>query len=79
MLIECFISGSDRSLKLAGQIEVALDEQLGEQEPFASVVLALASYRPGGGPFLYSESDIVPLLQQALDALVHEMKKTNPH
>jgi hypothetical protein len=40
---------------MAGRIEVALEEQFGEEEPFASAVRALASYRPEGGPYLHVE------------------------
>jgi hypothetical protein len=71
-MIQRFVDGHDRSLALAGEIEVALDEELGDREPFASVALALASYRPEGGPFLYGEADIVPMLQKVLDALERE-------
>jgi hypothetical protein len=71
-MLEMFVSGEDRSLALAGAIEGALDELMGEVEPFASVALALASYRPGGGALLYGEAEIVPMLARALQALPPE-------
>lgn len=67
-MMERFVSG-DRSLSLAGEIEVALDEVMGDEEPFASLVLDLASYRPEGGPFLHGEADMVPRVAHALGSL----------
>jgi hypothetical protein len=64
-----FIEGPDRSIRRAGEIEVALDELLGEVEPFSSLVLALASYRPEGGEYLYSEEMILPLMRVAWQQL----------
>lgn len=68
-LMEAFVKGDDRTLKTAGEIEVALDALMGDEEPFASLVLALASYRPEGGPYLYAEADLVPMMETALDRL----------
>lgn len=68
-MMDRFVSGNDRSLLLAGKIEVALEDLMGEEEPFASVALALASYRPGGGPYLYGEAELVPMVAQALGLL----------
>ena len=64
-----FVNGGDRSLALAGEIEVDIDELMADKEPFASLTLALASFRPEGGQFLYTETDIIPLMLQALAAL----------
>jgi len=69
-LLENFINGSDRSMAAAGKIEVALDDRFGDEEPFADLALALASYRPGGGEFLYDEEDIVKMALPTLRALV---------
>ncbi len=71
-MMRAFISGVDRSLTLAGEIEVALDDLFGEGEPFASVALALASYRPEGGEFLYGWSDLARMMAPALQALERE-------
>jgi hypothetical protein len=65
-----FIEGRDRSARLAGEIEVALDQMCGDVEPYASLVLALASYRPGGGEFLYDEASILPMMKAALRELI---------
>ena len=67
-LMENFMKGPDRSVAAAHAIEVALDP-FGDQEPFASVALALASYRPEGGPLVYDEARILPLVRHALVAL----------
>lgn len=68
-LILKFLHGQDRSKELAGRIEVALDELFGEAEPFASAVLALASYEPGGGEYLHDEKAIVAVLTAVLAEL----------
>ena len=59
-LLDKFVRGDDRSLSLAGEIEVALDRAFPEDEAIQDVVLALASYRPGGGAFLYDEAAMIP-------------------
>jgi len=76
-LISDFLSGTDRSKDAAGRIEVALEEEFGETEPFASAVLALASYEPGGGEFLYDEREIVLVLQDVLRALGVDRQNEN--
>jgi hypothetical protein len=67
-LIERFLNGDDRSLRFAGELESAL-ERMGDREPFASAALALASYRPDGGPYLRDEASVIPILELALQAL----------
>lgn len=57
-LIERFCSGADISLRAANAIEVALDEAFPDDERAHDVVLSLASYRPGGGDFLYDEQEV---------------------
>lgn len=68
-LMDRFVRGDDRSLDIAGRIEVGLDEHFGELEPFGDLSLALASYRPGGGPHLYDEEAIVPMMRAVVDAM----------
>ncbi len=64
-----FVSGAERSPRLAGELEVVLDELFGDEEPFASASLALASYRPEGGEFLYGEAEMAQLLRRVLDVM----------
>lgn len=64
-----FIDGKDRSLEAAGRLEVALDRLFPDDEEVADVVLALASYRPGGGEYLYDEAQIARLCQWLLGRL----------
>jgi hypothetical protein len=73
-LMQRFVSGSDRSMALAGEIEVGLEEVFGEREPYADLSLALASYRPGGGEYLYDEEQIVVQMRQALQQLAAELQ-----
>jgi hypothetical protein len=68
-LLRAFVLGVDRSVAAAGQIEVALAQQFPEDDRFEDLLLALASYRPGGGEFLYDEKRILPLCRAALDLL----------
>ena len=64
-----FIEGKDRSLAAAGRLEVAIDDLFPDDEEFADVVLALASYRPGGGEYLYDEAKIAKLCEWVLAKL----------
>jgi hypothetical protein len=68
-LMQRFVSGRDRSMALAAEIEVSLAEVFGEQEPFPDLSLALASYRPGGGEYLYNEEQIVIRMKRAIDQI----------
>lgn len=70
-LMERFVADSHGSQALAGEIEVALDDLFGDEEPFASVALALASYRPEGGPLLYGKVEMTRMVLHVLDALSH--------
>ncbi len=63
-LLEQFCSGHDNSIKAANAIEVALDDAFPNDGQVQDVVLALASYRPGGGEFLYDEQEIKMQLAQ---------------
>jgi hypothetical protein len=65
-LIEKFISGHDRSVDHAAQIEVALDEAFPENAEVQNLVIALASYRPEGGPMLYNQLEMVSILSREL-------------
>jgi hypothetical protein len=69
ILFHRFISGEDRSLHLAGEIEGAIASTFPNDERFEDVLHALASYRPGGGPFLYDEEAMVAKCQAALSVV----------
>lgn len=68
-LLETFISGEDRSLSMAGKIEVALDEMFPEDDEIQDYVTCFASYRPGGGEFLYDEDRMVKESKLLMDTL----------
>lgn len=70
MLLQRFITGEDQSLALAGDLEGALTETFAKDERFEDLLDALASYRPGGGPYLYNESQLVLKCQAALSLLI---------
>lgn len=71
LLLNRFCSGPDVSIKSANAIEAALDDAFPKDDEVQDVVLALASYRPSGGEFLYDEAQIkkrlVSILQRLAD------------
>ncbi len=65
-----FMAG-ESSRELAAELEVALDDLFPEDPRFEELAHALASYRPGGGEFLYGYSRVRPLCEVALEYLEH--------
>lgn len=65
-LIKKFTSGEDVSIASANAIEVGIDDAFPNDEEIQDTVLMLASYRPGGGEFLYAEDDIKKQLEKVL-------------
>jgi hypothetical protein len=68
-MLKAFVEGVDRSVAAAREIEGALAQQFPEDDRFEDLLLALASYQPGGGEFLYDEKRIMPLCRAALAQL----------
>jgi len=66
MQINKFISGEDISITAANVIEVWIDDAYPDDEMMQDVVLLLASYRPGGGEYLYNEKTIKNKLEKVL-------------
>jgi hypothetical protein len=64
-----FVDGTNRSMQRAGELEVAIDRAFPDDPRFADIVLALASYRPGGGEFLFGEAELVRECAHALGLL----------
>ncbi|BAB49176.1 MULTISPECIES: hypothetical protein [Mesorhizobium] len=69
LLLTRFVSGEDTSLATADSLEVLLDEAYPDDEVVQNAVIALASYRPGGGPFLFDTSEIQRRLLRLRDYL----------
>ena len=67
--IERFVDGSDISIRSAGLIEVGLDDAFPDDDWMSERVLMLASYRPGGGDFLYDEAQMRAELAKVLERL----------
>ena len=61
-LIDRFVAGENRSIVAANEIEVALDDDFPDDEFIQDTVLMLASYRPGGGEFLYDDEQMADRL-----------------
>jgi hypothetical protein len=57
-LLNSFVRGDDRSLPIAHELEAALDAAFPDDDECQELVLKLASYRPGGGEYLYDEEHI---------------------
>jgi hypothetical protein len=68
-LLRRFTSGQDRSMKLAGQLEVAIDEAFPEDEEWQDLMVALAMYRPEGGPNLFNEEQMAIKCKRGLERL----------
>ncbi len=64
LAIDDFINAKDRSIKAANAIEELIAELFPDDERFEDVVIALASYRPGGGDYLYDEKSMTNVLAQ---------------
>jgi hypothetical protein len=60
--IDKFISGTDCSLQAANEIESKLDNVFPDDDYIQEVVVMLASYRPGGGEYLYDEKQLIEKL-----------------
>lgn len=57
--LNSFLDESDTSMDNAGQLECLLDELYPDNEDIQEFVTCLASYRPGGGEFLYDTDQII--------------------
>ena len=58
-MLKTFISGEDRTIVFAGKIEVVLDRLFLDDDEIQDFVTYFASYRPGGGEYLYDEKTMV--------------------
>jgi hypothetical protein len=68
-IIERFVSGEDVSIAMANAIEVAIDDAFPDDEQMQEAVQMLASYRPGGGEYLYAEDQVKRQLEKVLRRL----------
>ena len=68
-MLDAFVAGHDRSLALAGRLEVAIDDAFPNDDELHDLVLALASYRPGGGGHLYNEEEIATKCRRIRDRI----------
>ena len=65
-MLDTLVNGRDRSLRHANDIESMLLENFAEDDGFEDLLVALASYRPGGGEYLYDEASIRRVVSEAL-------------
>ncbi len=71
--LRAFSERADVSQAQAGRIEVALDELFADDARFEDLVLALASYQPGGGEFLYDTDDVAKMCHRAAALVSDEL------
>jgi hypothetical protein len=64
-----FISGEDVSIANANALEASLDEAFPDDNFMQDTILMLASYRPGGGDYLYGEHEVKQKLEKVLKRL----------
>ena len=77
-LVDRFLDGTDTSARLAGELEVLLDDAFPEDDLVQTVVVALASYAPGGGPQLYDEAMLRETLTNARPYLASRLHSHEP-
>ena len=68
-LIDKFISKQNVSIAHANAIEVAIGDEFPDDEYMQDVVEILASYRPGGGDYLYDEQTVINKLLKMKERL----------
>ncbi len=64
-----FVDGDDTGLAAANRLEVLLDETFPDDEQVQEAVADLASYRPGGGPFLFDAAEMQRRLKRLSEYL----------
>ena len=67
--IDRFICREDVSIANANEIEVAIDDQFPEDDFMQDTVEMLASYRPGGGDYLYDEDRMILRLKKVRERI----------
>lgn len=58
-MLNQFISELDCSMEMAGKIELALDDLFPDDDEIQDFVTCFASYRPGGGDYLYDKNRMI--------------------
>lgn len=68
-LIGKFIAGEDKSVNCAKAIEAEMYRAFPDSEEMLEIAEMLASYRPGGKPYLYDQDQINRALAKVLNHL----------
>jgi hypothetical protein len=68
-LVRAFIRGPDRGIQQAGVIETELQKLPDNDISTQDIIIALACYRPEGGPHLYNENEMIEMLKSYLPRL----------
>jgi hypothetical protein len=70
--LKSFIDETDISMENAGHIESLLDELYPEDEMIQDFVTHLASYKPGGGEYLYDKNQIIKYGKNVLEHIEND-------
>jgi len=65
-MLQTFVEGRAQSILAANEIERVLLESFPDDDGFEDLLIALASYRPGGGEYLYEQNSIRSVVSNAL-------------
>lgn len=68
-LIDAFVSGADTTMQAANRLEVMLQDRFEDDDYIAEIVIMLACYRPGGGPYLFAEDEVRVRLARVMNYL----------
>jgi hypothetical protein len=69
-LIDRFVSGTDASIAIANEIEVALDDAFPDDDFLQETVEILALYRPAGGEYLFDANAVATRLGETRSYLL---------
>jgi hypothetical protein len=65
-MLEAFLAGPNRSINAANEIESYLLGEFPDDDGFEDLLIAVASYQPGGGEYLYDQSSVRPVISDAI-------------
>ena len=74
-MVKSFLASGDPSVAAANTIEAFLLETFPDDDRFEDLMIALASYQPAGGEFLYDLNSIRPVCADALFTIQSQLDR----